>query len=88
MREAELGEILVGIRQVGSRHAEKQEDNNSTEDSFEVSRRSILKSPERITSLFWKWGWCKKSWSLERKDLTGEEGGRYTTQKKLLFFQD
>ena len=52
MREAELGEILVGIRQVGSRYAEKQEDNKSTEASFEASRRSMLKSPERITSLF------------------------------------
>jgi hypothetical protein len=47
MREAELGEILVGIRQVGSRYAEKQEDNKSTEASFEASRRSMLKSPER-----------------------------------------
>ena len=51
MREAEIGEILVGIRQVGSRYAEKQDDDNSTEDSFEARRRSILKSPERITSL-------------------------------------
>ena len=54
MREAELGEILVGIRQVGSRHAEKQEDNNPTEDSFKASTRSILKFPEKITSLLCK----------------------------------
>ena len=52
MREAELGEILVGIRQVGSRHAEKQEDNNSTEDSFGASRRSILKSPKGLPLYF------------------------------------